>query len=102
MIKIIITALGVVIVMSVLLGIREGFFDTDVEVMTFEEEEVIEEVPEVVEQDALEKAQAQLDAVNVILDEEEQKLLKEIEQLNDFKKSKEARLEQIRETRTSF
>ena len=58
------------------------------------EKEVVEVQPEV-EVDVVEAAKAELERINLELDEEETRLLEE-------RKAIDARLETIRETRTSF
>ena len=59
-----------------------------------------------VEVDSLQAAQSQLEEANRILDEEETKLLQEKQKLEEQHQLRideiEARLEQVRETRTSF
>ena len=84
------------------MGVAVTYIPSVTEVNKIETEEIIKEIEVEVEVDALSQAQAQLDAANLILDEEESKLLGEIEELQKQEAEKEARLEQIRETRTSF
>lgn len=90
-------ALGCVIVMGVAVTYYdsvESIVDNTAEVYK-EDEEVLEENVEQAPVDPIQQAKEQLDEANRLLDEEEVRLLKEIEE-------REARLEQIRETRTSF
>lgn len=69
------------------------------------EKEVVEVQPEV-EVDVVEAAKAELDRINIELDEEETRLLSEKEAVEAQAAAEvaeiESRLEQIRETRTSF
>jgi RPA family protein len=88
-----ILALGIVLAMSVAVVAKFNLFnDTVTVIQESVTEEVIEEVPEL---DLIDSAKAELERINLELDQEEEKLLLEI-------KEREARLELIRETRTSF
>ena len=105
--KSIITAVGVVIIMSVLVNNREVLFYAFDNTAMYQKAETIE-VEDVVEVevDVIDSAKAELERINFELDEEETRLLdmKAQNQLEfDAKQLElENRLETIRETRTSF
>lgn len=93
--KTIVIAVGLVIAMGVVLQVMNDLNTTEVQWgSTATTTELVKEVlPE--EVDVVESARVQLERINTQLDEEETRLLEE-------KKAIDARLEQIRETRTSF
>ena len=81
-----------------------SFFDNSIEVTKIDEE-VIEEVP-AQKVDIIDEAKAELERINLELDEEETRLLDEKSknqtEFDEKQLELETKLEQIRETRTSF
>lgn len=101
--KFIKTILGGILVVGLMSIAVEQVFNSDVVIeKDIVEEEIVIEVPAIEEESAVEKAQAQLDLANTILDAEESKILEEIAKYQSWEAEAEAKLEQIRETRTSF
>jgi len=105
--KTIIIAVGIVIAMGVIvnnLDDMRSFFDNSIEVTKIDEE-VIEEVP-AQKVDIIDEAKAELERINLELDEEETRLLDEKSknqtEFDEKQLELETKLEQIRETRTSF
>ena len=101
--KTIIIATGLVIVMGVLVH----YFDNSEEVIFNEKPQVSATSTEVVvEEDVIEKANRELERINQELDDEESRLLEKQELLDlEYASSSDiiqSRLEEIRETRTSF
>ena len=101
--KTIIIATGLVIVMGVLVH----YFDNSGEVILNEKPQISATSTEVVvEEDVIEKANRELERINQELDDEESRLLEKQELLDlEYASSSDiiqSRLEEIRETRTSF
>ena len=95
-----ITVVGIVMLLGLVVWVNPALpVEVDNNVVATTTEIVVDAIEE---QDVLDKAKEELDRINTELDYEENKLTSEIEDLENQIKTRQSRIDEVRNIRTSF